>query len=131
MRKPLSPDKLGDAFPTTTAGGTVLLYDSKTTGQGRPAPAPSDVSVTVAFQLDQPVTYIHQWAPQRDAADSALVIVNGDSQTGEVAAANEFFRRKELLSPGRDVIYVLMGTPAPTANYIAVERNTSDAVDSV
>lgn len=131
MRHPHSPDKKGGAFPTSTAGQTVVLYDSKTTGQGRPAAAPSDVCIITAFQLDQAVTYIHKWAPERDAADSALVIINGAAQAGEVAAANTFFRRKAVLNPGRDQISVLMGTPAPTANFIAVDKQTSDATDTV
>lgn len=122
-RHPLSSTPLGDAFPTLAAGETVTIYDDKVSTQ-RPGPAPADVSVNVSLQLDQAVTFIVKWAPQRDAEDTDLVIVNGTTQTGEVAAANTFFRRNVILSPGRNKIEVLMGTPAPTANYISAERNT-------
>lgn len=128
MRHPRSPNKLGGAYPTSTAGQSVIVYDDTITGHGRPGPAPSDVSVTVAFQLDQEVTFIVKWAPERDAGDASLVIVNGATQTGEAASANAFFRRNVVLSPGRNQISVLMGTPAPTANYIGVESNTFDGL---
>jgi hypothetical protein len=130
MRKPLSPNSLGHAFPTTTAGGSVVVFDDTQSGNGSPAPAPSYSHVTVSFKLDQAVTFIVKWAPERDAADSALLIINGSTETGEVAAANVFFSRDVVLRPGRNKIYVLMGTPAPTANFIAAEANTFDGLVS-
>jgi hypothetical protein len=128
MRKPLSPNSLGRAFPTTTAGGTVVLFDDTQVANGSPAPGPSYSHITVALKLDQPVTFLIKWAPQRDAADSALLIVNGAAEAGEVAAANVFFTRDVILRPGRNHISVLMGTPAPTANFVAVEANTFDGL---
>ena len=130
MRHPLSPNALGHAFPTTTAAGSVNVFDDGQAANGSPAPAPSYSHVTVSFKLDQDVTFIVKWAPERDAADGALLIVNGAAEAGEAAAANVFFSRDVILRPGRNQISVLMGTPAPTANFIAAEANTYDGLVS-
>jgi hypothetical protein len=128
MRKPLSPNALGHAFPTTTAGGSVVVFDDTQASNGSPAPPPSYSHITVSFKLDQPVTFLVKWAPERDAGDSALLVINGTPEIGEDAEANVFFCRDVILRPGRNQISVVMGTPAPTANFIAVEANTFDGL---
>lgn len=128
MRHPLSPTSAGRAFPTSTAGQTVLIFDDGTAAQGNPAPAPSYSHVVVAFMLDQPVTFVVKWAPNRDAADGELAIINGSDSppAGVLVAANTYYTPEVTLEPGRNQISVVMGTPAPTANFIAAEANTYD-----
>jgi hypothetical protein len=128
MRHPKSPDKLGGAFPTAGNNEVVILYDDGMSSVGRPAPSPSDSQVRVAMMLDRVVTFIIKWAPQREALDAALGIINGATQTGEATVASTFFARNVILQPGRNQISVVMGATAPTANYIAVETNTSESI---
>jgi|WetSurMetagenome_2_1015567.scaffolds.fasta_scaffold181826_2 hypothetical protein len=125
MRKPLSPNALGHAFPTTTAGGSVILFDDGQAGNGSPAPAPSYSHVVMACLLDEDVTLLIQWAPDRNAADAALVTING-SGSGETIAGDAFYSKRIPLWPGRNKISVLMGTTAPTSSLIAAEVNTFD-----
>ena len=87
----------------------------------RPNLPPAYPGVTVAFKLDQAVTFIHKWGPSPTTADADLVIINGTSATGETAAANAFFSRLCWLQPGRNRISILAGGTAPTAASVAVE----------
>lgn len=107
------------------ATGTVDIHDdSDSTGMPHAASVgPKACWITVSFKLDQAVTLIHKWAPDPKAADSALLIINGLTETGEVAAANAFFQRSIRFQPGRNKIYVLNNGAAPTANKIAAEYN--------
>lgn len=118
MRRP-QPTKA-----TTTAGASVVIYDSKKQFAVSMPTLESYTHVRTSMQLDQATTFLVKWAPERDADDSALVTINGAAQTGETAAANSFFARTVELYPGRIQISVTMGTPAPTANKIAWEFNT-------
>jgi hypothetical protein len=111
----------------TAAGatGTAPVHDDND-ATGMPHAAfvgPKACWVTVSLKLDAAVTLIHKWAPDPNATDSALLIINGTTEAGEVAAANAFFQRSLRLQPGRNKIYVLNNGAAPTANKIAAEYN--------
>lgn len=110
----------------TGAAGTVTIHDdSDATGMPHAAfVGPKACWVTVGMKLDQNVTLIHKWAPDPKAADSALVIINGPTGTGEVVDSTAaYFQRSLRLQPGRNKIYVLNGATPPTANKIAAEYN--------
>jgi len=118
MRRP-QPTKA-----TSTAGQTVIIYDSKKQFAASMPTLESFTHVRMSMLLDQATTFVVKWAPERDADDSALAIINGASQTGDTAAAGAFFARTVELYPGRIQISVVMGGTAPTANKIAWELNT-------
>lgn len=128
MRHPITYPGTGGAFPTPGTGATVVLFDDSCAKRGRPAPAPGQSHVRVAFLLDQDVTFVVKWAPNADAGDSALSIINGGTMTGESAAKGVFFRRTVPLNPGRNQISVVAGATPPTANFIAVETNSFGGV---
>nr|WP_294563575.1 hypothetical protein [uncultured Rhodopila sp.] len=128
MRHPILYPVTNAAFPAPGASATVVLFDDSTAKVGRPAPSPSNSHVRVAFLLDQPVTFVVKWAPNTDAPDGALQIINGPTQTGVVVAANTFGGGDVILQPGRNQISVVAGATPPTANFIAVESNSFDGL---
>ena len=113
-------------FATAGSGATVILHDD-VDASGMPKAqfgGPGMCWITVALKLDQDVTLVHKWAPLANSPNSALVTINGITQTGEVAAtASGFFQRSLRFQPGRNQISVVMGGTAPTANFIGVEYN--------
>lgn len=111
-------------YATAGANETVVVYDDYQQFASSVAGLSSRSSVIVRFLLDQAVTFVIKWAPDRDAGDSALGICNGASQTGETVAAGTFFEREVRLGPGRNQVSVVMGATPPTSNRIATEINT-------
>lgn len=111
---------------TTTAGATVNLYQDSdgTTAPSDPNLAPSYVWCVISGKLDQEVTLVHRWGATLTTADESLVIINGPTQAGETLAADTWFERAIRLMPGRNKIDLVLGTPAPTAAYVAVELNS-------
>jgi hypothetical protein len=87
----------------------------------RPNQGSPYTGVTVAFKLDQEVTFLQKWGPTPTTADSNMVTINGASAAGETAAANVFFTRLVWLQPGRNRLSIQAGGTGPTAANIAVE----------
>ena len=108
---------------TPGAGATVTLFDDGIAGLAVPQSAPSFVWLTVAMDLDKDVTIKHLWAPRREAGDADLTVQNNDG-SGDLVGAR--YVHNFRLRPGRNKFTVTAGTPAPTANYIALEGNTFD-----
>lgn len=108
-------------FTTPTAGNSVVLHDDKE--MRKTASHQNAIWVTVVANLDQNCTIYHKWAPDIEAADGDLVVMNG---TGSGDTAGLRFVEKYRRLPGRNVIVLTAGTPAPTATKIAVEYNTFD-----
>lgn len=113
------------SIATTTAGLSVAVHDDVlSTGMvAAKFVGPGNIAVVLAFLLDRAVTVLHQWAPRPEAPDADLHTINGPDQAGDVSVASTFFSEVYPLYPGRNVITVVMGTPAPTAGYIAAEYN--------
>ena len=99
----------------------VTLYDDRQLSL--PAGLPSTAWIIVAANLDQTCTVYHEWAPDRDAADAALVIMNGNG-TGDSASTR--FVQKYRRLPGRNRISIVATGSAPTATKVAVEEDTFD-----
>ena len=134
MRHPIYPkDSTFASFPSPGLNGTKIVWDDTRAAQGRPFAPPSDSHVRVAFLFDQVVTFIVKWAPDQDAPDSALKVVNGpvvgSVHTGVATVANTFFSGDVILQPGRNQISIV-ATTAPTATGIAVERVGFDGLIS-
>lgn len=115
-----------EAVATSTAGQEVVIWQNTNgTTPPRNVPSGSYRSIIVRCWVDQPITLLHKWGPTPDTADGTLKTINGPAQAGETVAASSFFEREIRLGPGRDRISALMGTPAPTATFIAYELNDS------
>lgn len=105
---------------TGTTYRVVLYEDQKI---GLPAPIPSTAWIIVAANLDQTCTVYHEWAPDRDADDSALVIMNANG-VGDSAGLR--FSEKYRRLPGRNRVSIVAPGTAPTATKLAVEEETFD-----
>ena len=106
---------------SATAGNSTTLWDDGTGDKPKPDAPPSHSHIRTLIKVDQAVTVVHKWGPKRNTATGDLVIINGASYTGVTVAANTPTPFTFDLQPGRNLIYVTSGTPAPTATFYPVE----------